>query len=459
MANEDIINDAEVIREFKEKTNEKFHELAGLKPKEIEEFVNNHVQEIISTYNLDVEIEDVVVSGSRCRGLEREDSDIDVVVYFSGDVREDDFFNILHEEGIIMGEVQLDINPVSREENGSLSEYLKGVEIYLVEKEVRMMNAEEKSNVVTFPNHPETIVTFTVAECGEFHSMGDYVDNITTIEEAKMVYDSYIEAHRNMIPAIGLNVHTAGTDDFDDIQWDFLCGNNLDLSGLSFVPDISNNKDALAKIDELVKNFPNAKVIGREEDKKEISELFVNAEMDTEKPVYIDSAARIAAEIDRFSLDFDSREYKDTVNNWEVQVQNIADDIRNGNTSEYKDYLREIISQSNDIEDVRKSAELLVKLAEYKPLAKVEEMEEENLNQIDNYLSNTVPKAEERKEIRNAEHERIEEDEQKRRKKGRQSLRARLAEKKAIVAANSKDRPKDKQREVQGKKLASEMDL
>ncbi len=45
----------------------------------------------------------------------------------------------------------------------------------------------------------------------------------------------------------------------------------------------------------------------------------------------------------------------------------MADDIRNGNTSEYKDYLREIISQSNDIEDVRKSAELLVKLAEYKP--------------------------------------------------------------------------------------------
>ena len=43
--------------------------------------------------------------------------------------------------------------------------------------------------------------------------------------------------------------------------------------------------------------------------------------------------AKIAAEIDRFSLDFDSREYKDTVNNWEVQVQNMADDIRNGNTS------------------------------------------------------------------------------------------------------------------------------
>ena len=320
MANDDIINDVEIIGAFKEKTKEKFHELAAMDAESVANYVKDYVEKTVAAYNLDVTVEDIVVSGSRCRGLETDASDLDVIVYFSGSEREDDFFNILHEEGILIGGVSLDINPISREETGSLSEYLTGVENYLAEKEARLI----------------------------------------------------IEA---------------------------------------------------------------------------------------EKPVYIDDAAKIAAEIDRFSLDFDSREYKDTVNNWEVQVQNMADDIRNGNTSEYKDYLREIISQSNDIEDVRKSAELLVKLAEYKPLAKVEEVEEENLNQIDNYLSNTVPKAEERKEIRNTEHERIEEDEQKRRQKGRQSLRARLAEKKAIVAANSKDRQKDKQREVQSKKLASEIDL
>ena len=49
-----------------------------------------------------------------------------------------------------------------------------------------------------------------------------------------------------------------------------------------------------------------------------------------------------------------------------------------------------MIEESDNIEDVRKAAELLVKLAEYKPLAKVEELEEVNLNQIDNVLSNTV---------------------------------------------------------------------
>lgn len=88
-----------------------------------------------------------------------------------------------------------------------------------------------------------------------------------------------------------------------------------------------------------------------------------------------------------------------------------------GPTYELKDYLEHmekdkvyqittVIEESDNIEDVRKAAELLVKLAEYKPLAKVEELEEVNLNQIDNVLSNTVPKSEEKREARQAEQER-----------------------------------------------------
>ena len=102
------------------------------------------------------------------------------------------------------------------------------------------------------------------------------------------------------------------------------------------------------------------------------------------------------------------------------------------------------MQESDNIEDVRKASELLVKLAEYKPLAKVEKLEEVNLNQIDNVLSNTVPKSEEKRDARQAEQERlaelqrIEDEERKHRARGeRPSLRARLVTKKAIVAANS----------------------
>jgi phosphate:Na+ symporter len=117
-------------------------------------------------------------------------------------------------------------------------------------------------------------------------------------------------------------------------------------------------------------------------------------------------------------------------------------------------------------EDVRKAAELLVKLAEYKPLAKVEELEEVNLNQIDNVLSNTVPKSEEKREARQAEQERleelqrIEEEERKRRARGeRPSLRARLAAKKAIVAANSAVPQRETQRQVQNEPVKPHIEL
>ena len=127
--------------------------------------------------------------------------------------------------------------------------------------------------------------------------------------------------------------------------------------------------------------------------------------------------------------------------------------------------ISEVWKEGDNIEDVRKAAELLVKLAEYKPLAKVEELEEVNLNQIDNVLSNTVPKSEEKREARQAEQERleelqrIEEEERKRRARGeRPSLRARLAAKKAIVAANSAVPQRSKQREAQ-EAVASQRDI
>ncbi len=293
-------------------------------------------------------------------------------------------------------------------------------------------------------------ITYTVAECGEFHSMGAYHEGIATIEEAKALYESMRQNHSNMIPAVGINIHETGTPDIDDAQMDVLYGNTIDLDTLRYLPQIWNDKDGLSKVGQIIDAFPDAKVVG------ELPGLTVQdrpePDMDAIKPVYIDEAAKLAAEIDRFSSDFDPHEYKDTVDNWEVQVQNIAADIRSGNAGDYRNYLKDVLTESDDIGSVRKAAELLVKLAEYKPLAKVEELEEENLNQIDNYLSNTVPKAEVWKEIRNTEHERMEEEEQKRRKGRRMSLRARLAEKKAIVALRGADPQREKQRQEQNER-------
>jgi hypothetical protein len=47
--------------------------------------------------------------------------DMLVVLNYSGSVREDDLFNTLNQGNIIMGGVNLDINPISQEQHGSLS--------------------------------------------------------------------------------------------------------------------------------------------------------------------------------------------------------------------------------------------------------------------------------------------------------------------------------------------------
>ena len=442
------LNDAAVISAFKDKTKEMFHELGGMDSVSIEAFVKNHVEEIIKEYGLDVAVLDVVVSGSRCRGMEAEGSDLDVVLYFSGTEREDDLFNILHENGVVMGGVSLDINPVSQEQTGSLSEYLSSVEAYLSEKQAETLREAEQ----------QMVITYTVVECGEFHSMGAFHEGIATIDEAKALYDSLQKDHNNMIPALGINIHKQGTQTMDDLQSDILYGNTIDLDNLRYIPEIWNDQQAISKVGQVIEAFPDAKIYGKLPG-FEVQESRM-ADMDAIKPVYVDEAAKLAAEIDRFSSDFDPYEYKDTVDNWEVQVQNIADAIRSGNSADYKKYLSDVVSESNNIEDVRRAAELLVKLAEYKPLAKVEELEEENLNQIDNVLSNTVPKAEDRKEARNIEQERIEEEERRRRARGeRPSLRARLAEKKAIVAAGGGSPQRSKQRQAQYEAVASQRDL
>ena len=441
------LNDAAVISAFKDKTKEKFHELDGMDPETVEANVKNIVQGIVNDYGMDVTIEDVVISGSRCRGMEEQGADLDVVLYYSGTVREDDLFNTLHQSNIIMGDIKLDINTISQEQHGSLSEYLAGVEAYLTEKQAQMME-----------------ITYAVAECGEFHSMGAYHEGLATIEEAKALFERIQETHSNMIPAIVINIHKKGTPEKDDIQVDVLYGSTIDLDDLRYVPQIWDNQYGLSKVGQVIDAFPDAKVYG------ELPGLTVldrpEADMDAVKPVYVDEAAKLAAEIDRFSSDFDPYEYKDTVDNWELQVQNIADDIRNGNSADYKKYLGTVIEESDNIEDVRKAAELLVKLAEYKPLAKVEELEEVNLNQIDNVLSNTVPKSEEKREARQAEQERleelqrIEEEERKRRARGeRPSLRARLAAKKAIVAANSAVPQRETQRQVQNEPIKPQIEI
>jgi hypothetical protein len=97
---------AKVIEDFREQTEEHFHPVDGMNAGEIKEMVSYYVQAKIIENKLDVKVENVILSGSRCRGIEKIGSDLDVMVDYKGTIREDDFFNILHEESFAIAGIR-----------------------------------------------------------------------------------------------------------------------------------------------------------------------------------------------------------------------------------------------------------------------------------------------------------------------------------------------------------------
>ena len=66
----------------------------------------------------------IYFNGSRARGTARENSDLDVVIAYSGDIPEDYLFNLFHEEPLIMYGVEVDINPINVDET-DINAYMK----------------------------------------------------------------------------------------------------------------------------------------------------------------------------------------------------------------------------------------------------------------------------------------------------------------------------------------------
>ncbi len=136
------------------------------------------------------------------------------------------------------------------------------------------------------------------------------------------------------------------------------------------------------------------------------------------------TAMDLAKQIDEFAREYSTYEYNDAVDDREAHVNMLANDIEKGDTGYIRDMLEEVASDiDTDPSDARNAQDLLMKLDDYKPLAKVEEQVEENFNQIDNQLSNIPPDAEEKKEH------------------GRVSVKEKLEEKKAVVDKMAKEKP------------------
>lgn len=123
-----------VVKAFREKTDELFHELAGNNAESIEQMVKSHVQGVLDDYGIDAVVVDAVLAGSRSRGIENEDSDVDVVVEYYGDIAEDSLFDMINEDYLEVAGYKVDINPITEDKTGTLETYLPEAESYLNEK-------------------------------------------------------------------------------------------------------------------------------------------------------------------------------------------------------------------------------------------------------------------------------------------------------------------------------------
>lgn len=104
-------------------------------------------------------------------------------------------------------------------------------------------------------------VTLTVAECSEFHNMGEFHENITSVAEAVAKFKEIPPERMHGIPAIGIRVADLKNPE-DSVEMDVLIGKRIDLDMLRYVPDIAENWQAQQMIAALIHDMPEAQIQG-----------------------------------------------------------------------------------------------------------------------------------------------------------------------------------------------------
>lgn len=82
---------------------------------------------------------DIRFHGSRVRGTNRPDSDLDAVVQYSGTMREDSAFNMLNDDKLTINGIEVDINPIQED----IADYMKRSAAY----DTEILSSEKKESL------------------------------------------------------------------------------------------------------------------------------------------------------------------------------------------------------------------------------------------------------------------------------------------------------------------------
>lgn len=165
---------------------------------------------------------------------------------------------LLEYDRIIRAQEEVNMQEVQETKNNQEIEQTAG-NTQAIQEEQKKDEENEKKTV-------NAVITFTVAESSEFHSMGTYIDNISTVEEAIEKFNQIDPARLHGIPAIGINYHVEGTDSIEDEQADIVMGKIIDVPSLNAYPDMRDNETVKAAIEKLIEAYPESLVLSPTED-------------------------------------------------------------------------------------------------------------------------------------------------------------------------------------------------
>ena len=170
----------ELIKELREQK-ESIQGLEGYSRTEIKDIVSNYIQDKLVENDLeDISINGAEIIGSRNRGNAKTNSDLDLVVEYSGDIREDDLFNILNEEPLEIEGIKVDINPITSDKSGTLEEYLERSKQY--DKEILNKENIRKEDISPTPGatNAQGADRFIEQEIRKIEQTGNWDNSIPT---------------------------------------------------------------------------------------------------------------------------------------------------------------------------------------------------------------------------------------------------------------------------------------
>lgn len=131
--------------------------------------LKNDVQNVITENNLDeteFNLQDAKIYGSYAKGKNKATSDLDIIVQYSGNMREDDAFNMFADAGLVItdkngNEIKVDVNPINIDKSGTIEDNLdyfdsldnfdaENKNVYFQSEEIGQIPEQENNNYKNF---------------------------------------------------------------------------------------------------------------------------------------------------------------------------------------------------------------------------------------------------------------------------------------------------------------------